>query len=119
LQQLLRGQPRDGHIPEPEIWANAALEHIKFVHRKLADPQPDTWTKAVRANISSVRRKLSDAVNPLWEADDEEIMPYLNELGRKLALTIMQDVKTTLPLIYRQLERIESKLDQLSADSSE
>ena len=35
------------------------------------------------------------------------------ELGRRLTLTIMQDAKTTMPLMYLQLQRIESKLDRL------
>lgn len=50
---------------------------------------------------------------PIYLAGDEEIMPHLNELGRRFTQTIMQDLKTTLPLIYRQLQRIEAKLAQL------
>lgn len=115
----LRNMLKDGQIPEPEIWAQAALEHIRFIRRKLDAPESDIWIKSAFGHIqSSVRRTLADDVNPFCEADEAEIMPYLNELGRRLTLTIMQDAKTTLPLIYLQLQRIESKLDQLSPVSS-
>ncbi len=115
----LRNMLQDGQIPEPEIWAQAALEHIHFVRRKLDAPESDIWIKSVFGHIqSSVRRTLADDVNPFYEADEAEIMPHLNELGRRLTLTIMQDSKTTLPLIYLQLQRIESRLDQLSTVSS-
>jgi hypothetical protein len=103
-----------GEIPEPEIWADAALEHLRFVRRKLDAPESDVWLKAVFGSIqSSVRRMLADDADPFCEADEEEIMPYLQDLGRRLSLTIMQDSKTTLPLMYRQLQRMEAKLDIL------
>ena len=117
--QALSEQLKDGQIPEPDIWAAAAYEHIHAVRQKLTGPKNFTWAKNVALEqVQAVRRKLADDVIPFCEADDEEIMLHLNELGRRLYMTIMQDAKTTLPLIYRQLQRIESKLDQLSTVSS-
>jgi hypothetical protein len=116
--QALRELLKDGQIPEPDIWAAAAYEHVHAVRQKLADPKNVIWAKVALEQVHAIRRKLADDVNPICEADDEEIMPHLNELGRRLTLTIMQDAKTTLPLIYRQLQHIESKLDQLSTVSS-
>ena len=116
--QALRNLLKDGQIPEPDIWAAAAYEHVHAVRQKLANPGNFVWAKVALEPVHAIRRKLADDVNPFCEADDEEIMLHLNELGRRLYLTIMQDAKTTLPLIYRQLQRIESKLDQLSTVSS-
>ena len=117
--QALRELLKNGQIPEPDIWAAAAYEHFHAVRQKLNGPKNIIWAKNVALEqVQVIRRKLSNDVIPFCEADDEEIMPHLNDLGRRLYLTIMQDAKTTLPLIYRQLQRIESKLDQLSTVSS-
>ncbi|MGB5736830.1 MAG: hypothetical protein WBM40_20555 [Thiohalocapsa sp.] len=110
----LRETLQDGEIPDPEVWAQAALEHVRFVHLKLDAPESDIWMKAVFGSIqSTARRMLAADASPLYEAEEGEIMPYLQDLGRRLTLTIMQDEKTTLPLMYRQLQRIEAKLDRL------
>lgn len=116
--QALRELLQTGQIPEPDIWAAAAYEHVHAVRQKLANPDQFIWAKVALDRVHIIRRKLADDVNPICEADDEEIMPHLNELGLRLTLTIMQDTKTMLPLIYRQLQHIESKLDQLSTVSS-
>lgn len=64
--QALRQILKDGHIPEPEIWTAAAHEHIRIM-----------------------REKCSEEVNPFCDSDDEDIIPHLNELGRRLTLPIM------------------------------
>lgn len=110
---------KNGQIPEPDMWAAAAYEHIHAVHQKLTGPKNIVWAKDLALEqVKTIRRKLADDVEPFCEADEEIIMLHLNELGQRLYRTIMQDSKTTLPLIYNQLQRIESKLDQLSTVSN-